>query len=90
MGWGSRGRFRHGQGPTAGGETVTITEFSNGNGSADGRASNTARHGMEWHRMDAVMEPWGRAQDNKESYRTMALSFVSYPVGVPGLVGLSN
>lgn len=24
------------QGPAAGGETVTITEFSNGNGSADG------------------------------------------------------
>lgn len=80
MGWGSRGRSEHSRGPTAGGETVTITEFSNGNGSADGRASNTARNGTEWHGMDTVMEPWGRAQDNKESYRTMALSVVSHHI----------
>lgn len=33
------------QGPAAGGETVTITEFSNGNGSADGRARGTAWRG---------------------------------------------
>ncbi|KAL2297364.1 hypothetical protein Nmel_016665, partial [Mimus melanotis] len=49
----SRGveRSGHSQGLTAGGETVTITEFSNGNGSADGRARSTARNGTRWHGM---------------------------------------
>ncbi|XP_027516074.1 uncharacterized protein LOC113955105 [Corapipo altera] len=40
---------RHLQGSAAGGETVTITEFSNGNGSADGRAHGTDRNGMARH-----------------------------------------
>lgn len=33
--------------------------------------------GMGWDGKDTVMEPWGWAQDNKESYRTVApLSFL--------------
>lgn len=49
------------QAPTAGGETVTITEFSNGNGSADGRQRGTARDGTGWNRM--ARDGTGMARD---------------------------
>lgn len=84
-GGGNSGRS---QGPAAGGETVTITEFSNGNGSADGRARGTAWYGTARHGMDTVMEPRGWGWGNKGGDGTMALALL--PHCVPGGSGPSS
>lgn len=42
-----------------------------------GNSTGIAR---EWHGVDTVMEAWGQAQDNKESYRTMSLSFLPHHI----------
>lgn len=37
-------------------------------------------NGMEWGSIDTVMEPWGQAQNNKESSRTMAPSLLPHHI----------